>query len=78
MININTAKTPWGLLYFSALSFFSSLLKEGGRVHFHWNFPTGIVKLFHFQWNNSISTKVKKEERKIIRELYINSLVVIL
>lgn len=76
MININMAKSPWALLQRNVLSFFSSLLKEGERVHFHWNFPTGIVKLFHFQWNNSISTKFKKEERKIIRTTYLISSVV--
>ena len=60
-------------IYFSLLFFhFSFLLKVGGGVHFHWNFITDIVKHYYFIWNNIISTKLKKVERTIILNPYLN------
>ena len=71
MININTAKSPRALLYFSVLSFFSLLQEQPQPLHFHWRLYKSRVSNIIRTWNNSISTKFKKVERTIIRELYI-------
>ena len=75
MTNINTAKTPWGLLYFSVVSFFYFFFfstRQGGTPLFRLENRTDIVKHYYFIWNNIISTKLKKVERTIILNPYLN------
>jgi len=75
MININTAKTPWGFTFFSFFfvsTFFSPLLQETPPPpYFHWNYNIDNKNNTNFVWNNSISSKNKKEERKHNVNLYI-------
>ena len=75
MLTINTAKSPWALLYFFI---FSLLQGKEEPLAFVWRFYKSIVKQVMRTWNNSISTKNKKEERTITRNPYLISLVVIL
>ena len=72
MSNINTAKSPWALLYFFVVSFFSLKREREEPPYCRWNFIIDMVRTFNFVWNNSILAKNKKEERTIIRHLYLN------
>jgi len=78
MTTIIMAIPPWGNTFsffvsFFSLSFFYTLLQEGERpLDSTWNFQQSIVNNNIRTWNNSISTKLQKEERTYNLNPYIN------
>ena len=74
MININTAKSPWALLYFSALSFFSLLQGREVPLHGEWNLHKSRVRYAIRTWNNIGYAKKIKRRKTIMQPSFINLL----
>jgi len=74
---------PWGIsIYFSFFTFFTFftffyffstyIYKTHPPLYFMWNYDLHKNNTLRFSWNNSISTKNKKEERTLILNPYLN------
>lgn len=66
------ASFPWETSFFYFIYFFLLKGEREEPVHFHWNYNLDKKNTLRFMWNNSISTKFKKEERTYNFHPYIN------